>query len=172
MCFVFAVCMVLWNLHIIFKFFNQIYSKLNASLYLTTTADQSAICSCKLWNSTGTWDLSRYEISNTYERSFDLINSTALHCFSKQLCSFCWHYLYSEDRKAVFFNLFAAGNLQQMFVLLMEPYAMTQVSILLQPHRTVVVNFVPGNFSLFRRNPWQPLAEPWGSAEPRLKNTV
>jgi len=37
----------------------------------------------------------------------------------------------------------------QMFVLLMEPYAMIQVSKLLQPHRTVVANFVPGNFSLF-----------------------
>jgi len=43
--------------------------------------------------------------------------------------------------------------------------------VLLQPHRTVIANFVPGNFSLFRRNPWQPLAEPWGSAESRLKNT-
>jgi len=31
---------------------------------------------------------------------------------------------------------------------------------LLQPHRAVVANFVPGNFGLFRRNPWQPLAEP------------
>jgi len=27
------------------------------------------------------------------------------------------------------------------------------------------------NFGLFQRNPWQPLAEPWGSAEPPLKNT-
>jgi len=60
-----------------------------------------------------------------------------------------------------------------MFALLMEPYAMIQVSILLsvktvvllQTHRTVVANFIPGNFCLFRWNPWQPLAEP------RLKNT-
>ena len=37
--------------------------------------------------------------------------------------------------------------------------------------RTVVANFVPGNFDLFRQNPWQALAEPWGSAEPRLQNT-
>jgi len=29
----------------------------------------------------------------------------------------------------------------------------------------MVANFVPGNFGLFQRNPWQPLAEP------RLKNT-
>jgi len=48
----------------------------------------------------------------------------------------------------------------------MEPYAMIQVSVLLQAHGTVVANFVPGNFGLFRRNPWQPLAEP------RLKNTA
>jgi len=38
-----------------------------------------------------------------------------------------------------------------------------QVSILLQPYGTVVANFVPGK--LFRRNPWQPLTEPW------LRNT-
>jgi len=59
-----------------------------------------------------------------------------------------------------------------MSALLMEPYAMIQVSILLQPHRTVVANFVPGNFGLFRQKPWQPLAERKGSAEPRLKNTA
>jgi len=35
-------------------------------------------------------------------------------------------------------------NLLQMFVLLMEPYAMIQVSILQQRHRTVVGNFIPG----------------------------
>jgi len=52
-----------------------------------------------------------------------------------------------------------------MFALLMEPYAMIQVSTLLQLHRAVVGSFVPGNSGLFRRNPWQPLAEP------RLKNT-
>ena len=30
----------------------------------------------------------------------------------------------------------------------------------------VIANFIPGNFGLFRWNPWQPLAETWGSAEP------
>jgi len=40
-----------------------------------------------------------------------------------------------------------------MFVLLIEFYAMIQVSISLQTHRTVVAYFVPGNFGLFRRNP-------------------
>jgi len=42
----------------------------------------------------------------------------------------------------------------------MKPYAIIEVSILLQPHRTVIENFVPGNFGLFRRNLWQPLEEP------------
>jgi len=41
-----------------------------------------------------------------------------------------------------------------MFVLLMELYAMIQVSISLQTHRIVVMNFAPGNFILFGRNPW------------------
>jgi len=35
----------------------------------------------------------------------------------------------------------------------MEPYAKIYVSLYLQPHRTVVANFVPGNFGLFQRNP-------------------
>jgi len=58
---------------------------------------------------------------------------------------------------------------------------MIQVSILgccetvvsLQPHRAVVVNFVPGKFGLFRRNPWQPLAEAWlkdNSVEEQMQN--
>ena len=42
----------------------------------------------------------------------------------------------------------------------MEPYAMIEMSILLQQHRNVVANFVPGKFGPFQRNPWQPLAEP------------
>jgi len=40
-----------------------------------------------------------------------------------------------------------------MFALLMEPYEMIQVSMLLQPHGTVVANFVPGNFGLFGGTP-------------------
>jgi len=39
-------------------------------------------------------------------------------------------------------------NPPQMFALLMELYEMIQVSMLLQPHGTVVPNFVPGNFGL------------------------
>jgi len=46
-----------------------------------------------------------------------------------------------------------------MLALLMEPYAMIQVSILLQAHVTVVANFVPDNFDLFLQNPWQQLVE-------------
>jgi len=49
---------------------------------------------------------------------------------------------------------------------------MIQIIILLQSYKTVVANFIPDDFGLFRRNPWQPLAEPWGSSEPRLINTV
>jgi len=52
-----------------------------------------------------------------------------------------------------FSTLLLQRNLQQMYALLMEPYAMIQVSTLLQPHRIVFANFVPGNFGLVRRNP-------------------
>jgi len=38
----------------------------------------------------------------------------------------------------MFSTILLQWNLQQMFTLLMEPCAMIQVSILLQPHRTVV----------------------------------
>jgi len=48
------------------------------------------------------------------------------------------------------------GNHHQMFALLMETYTVIQVSILLQSPRVVVVNFLPGKFGLFRRNPWTP----------------
>ena len=46
-----------------------------------------------------------------------------------------------------------------------NPVQLWHSGTLLQPRRTVVANFVPGNFGLFRGNPWQPLAES------RLKNT-
>jgi len=49
------------------------------------------------------------------------------------------------------------GNLQKMFALLMESC------------RTVVVNFVPGNFGFFRRNPWQPHAEPLAATRGTLR---
>ena len=97
-------------------------------------------------------------------------------CISHKVC-FHQSFLANSVLKALvglsqhFSTFLLQRNLPQMFALLMKPYAMIQVSILLQPHRIAVTNFVPGNFDLFWRNPWQPLAEPWGSAEPRLKNT-
>jgi len=69
-------------------------------------------------------------------------------------------------RNSVFQPFLLQRDVPQMSVLLMEVCAMIQVSILQQPHRTVVANFVSGNFGLFPRNPWQPPL-----AEPRLKNT-
>jgi len=57
----------------------------------------------------------------------------------------------------------------------MEPYAMIRVSILLlQQHRTVVENFIPSKFGVFRCNPWQPLGT-CGTLmfrRTRLENTV
>jgi len=77
-----------------------------------------------------------------------------------------------EDNVHQCFSTFLLQRiLLQMFALLMEPWAMIHVSILLRPRRAAVANFVPGNFGLFLRHPWQPLAESQGSAEPRLKNT-
>jgi len=64
--------------------------------------------------------------------------------------------------RAVFFNPFAVffnlqRDLPQMLVLLLEPYAMIQLSILLS-----AVNQMDGNgiINLFRQDPWQPLVEP------------
>jgi len=46
-----------------------------------------------------------------------------------------------------------------MFVLLMEPHA-TVKQWYCYNRIELVAMFVPGNFGLFRRNSWQPLAEP------------
>jgi len=74
---------------------------------------------------------------------------------------------YATACRPVLFNLCSAAVEPSANVCVAHgTYAMIQVSILLQQHRTVVANFVPGNFGLFRRNPWKPFAEPW------LKNTV
>ena len=40
-----------------------------------------------------------------------------------------------------------------MFALFIEPYEMSQVSLLLQRHWAVAANFVAGNFGLFRCSP-------------------
>jgi len=60
-----------------------------------------------------------------------------------------------------------------IFLLQRNPmqWSTCETVVLLQPHRTVVANFVPDIFGLFWPNPWQRLAEPRGSAEARLKNT-
>jgi len=47
-----------------------------------------------------------------------------------------------------------------MFGLLTEPYAMIQKSVLLQTYRTVIANFVPGNFGLFQRTPGSHIRNP------------
>jgi len=62
-----------------------------------------------------------------------------------------------DSLQQCFSTFLVQRNLPKMFALLKEPYAMTQMSVLLQPHGTVVANFVPGNFGLLRRNP-QPVA--------------
>jgi len=90
------------------------------------------------------------------------LQETTRHSVNTVHCNDCAHQCFST---------FLQQNLLQMFALFMELYAMIQVSILLQLHRTVVANFVLGNFGLFWRIPWKSLAEPWGSAEPQLKNT-
>ena len=74
------------------------------------------------------------------------------HAFGGEIISIyaCWSANLCHYFKQVFLNVFAAaepsayvcvadGNLQ---------YAMIRVSILLQPHRTVVANYDPGNFGL------------------------
>jgi len=63
----------------------------------------------------------------------------------------------SNPWRSVFQRFYCSGTFRKCFPLLMEPYAMIQVSILLQPHRTVVASFVPTNFGLFLAEPWQPL---------------
>jgi len=55
-----------------------------------------------------------------------------------------------------FWTILLQRNLPQMFTLLMDPNTMIQMSVLPQPHRIVVANFVRGNFVLLRWNPWIP----------------
>jgi len=60
-----------------------------------------------------------------------------------------------------FSTLLLQRNLPLMLALLMEPYAMIQLCNLLQPHRAMVANLVPGNFGLFLRNPYIPRNADW-----------
>jgi len=68
--------------------------------------------------------------------------------------------------KAVFFNFFAATEPSANFCVAHGTLCDCETVVLIQSHRTVVENFIPGYLCLFRMNPWQPIAEPW------LKNTV
>jgi len=78
---------------------------------------------------------------------------------------FCLHFFnrrVHHTTASVFFNFFCRGTLRKWLHCSWSPIQWSQ----LQPHRTVVANFVPCNFGLFRRSLRQPLAEP------RLKNTA
>jgi len=65
-------------------------------------------------------------------QQFARFNSTLMQCFS---------------------TILLQRNLPYIFALLMEPCAMIQVSILLQPHRTVVTDFVQVISVCFGRTP-------------------
>ena len=54
---------------------------------------------------------------------------------------------------SVFFELFAAAELSANVCVAMGPCAIIQLSVSLHWHRTVVANFLPGNFDLFRGTP-------------------
>ena len=73
--------------------------------------------------------------------------------------------LKAENLHQCFSTSLLQRNLAHLFALLMEPCIIIQVFMLLQRHGTVVANLITGNFGLFWRSPWQPLAET------RLKNT-
>jgi len=60
---------------------------------------------------------------------------------------------------SVFFSLFAAAETSANVCVAHETLCKIQVSISLQPHRTVVANIVPGNFGLFQKNQWNPVEE-------------
>jgi len=67
---------------------------------------------------------------------------------------------------SVFFNLVAAAEPSANVCLVRGTPCYCETLVLQQPHRSVVANFVPGSFGLFRRKPRQLLAEP------RLKSTA
>jgi len=59
----------------------------------------------------------------------------------------------------VFFNLYAAAEPSANVCVAHGTLCNCITVALLQPYRSVIANFVPGNFGVFWRNPWQPLAE-------------
>jgi len=85
----------------------------------------------------------------------DFCNSTVPHAWTMDIVSFsagnllatlCLRWISVGQCLSTFL---LQRNLSQICALLMEPYVMIQVSILLQQHRTVVTNFVPGNSVCF-----------------------
>ena len=64
--------------------------------------------------------------------------------------AFLWVYT------SVFQPFYCSGTFHKFLRCSLNPMQWSK----LQPHRTVVANFVPCSFGLFRRNPWQPLANP------------
>ena len=117
-----------------------------------------------------------YQLQTLLFRCLMLLRQAITSLFQIEIITRSFHSLISAMLllcRAVFFNPFAVffnlqRDLPQMLVLLLEPYAMIQLSILLS-----AVNQMDGNgiINLFRQDPWQPLVEPWGCVEPQLKNT-
>jgi len=66
---------------------------------------------------------------------------------------------------AVFFNLFAATEPSTNVCVAHGILCNDPSDYFATTAKNYGCEFVPGNFGLFRRNHWQPLAEPW------LKNT-
>ena len=72
---------------------------------------------------------------------------------------------------AVFFNLFAAAEPSANVCVARGTLCNDPSVYIATTAKNCGCKFPPNKFGLFRRNPWQPIAEPWGSSEPRLKNT-
>jgi len=71
---------------------------------------------------------------------------------------------------AVFFNLFAAAEPSANVCVARGTLCNDPSVYIATTAKNCGCKFPPNKFGLFRRNPWQPIAGTWGSAEPRLKN--
>jgi len=75
----------------------------------------------------------------THNGLYDVIQYECLKIASLYFPSNCCiSFIPDGGLRQCFSTFLLQRNLSQMFVLLMEPCAMIQVSVLLQPHRTVV----------------------------------
>ena len=80
----------------------------------------------------------------------------------KNVCAHL-HLKLSAYHITAFFNHFAAAEPSAKCLRCSwNPMQWSKCRYCYKPHWTVVANFAPGNFGLFRRNLWQPLAGPWG----------